>query len=79
MKARTERAIRGRLRARDGSGRSLRVAAGLSLAELADELDVDKATLSRWERGLESPRRSAAIRYHRLIEQLEQVVAEQEP
>lgn len=79
MKKRTERAIRGRMKARDGSGRTLRIAAGLSLADLAEELDVDKATLSRWERGLESPRRNAAIRYERLIDQLERIVGEPEP
>jgi DNA-binding transcriptional regulator YiaG len=79
MRKRTEHAIRGRMKARDGSGRTLRIAAGLSLAELAEELDVDKGTLSRWERGLESPRRSAAIRYERLIDKLERIVKEHEP
>jgi transcriptional regulator with XRE-family HTH domain len=53
-----------------GTARSLRVAAGLSLREVAAELGVGPSTLFRWEAGERRPRGKAAIRYAELLEAL---------
>lgn len=53
--------------ARTGEARRRRVAARLSLAEVADELDVSAATVSRWERGERLPKGSRAIAYGALL------------
>lgn len=57
--------------ARSGLARQLRLGLGLHLRELADELEVDVATLCRWENGLAAPRRDAALRWARLLRELE--------
>jgi transcriptional regulator with XRE-family HTH domain len=64
----------GALRLRSGRGRELREAAGLSVRQLARELDVDAATLSRWERGESRPRTRAASRWVALCQEIEHLV-----
>jgi transcriptional regulator with XRE-family HTH domain len=66
--------IRGRRNA-ELTGRTLRQAAGLSLADLAQEVPVSIATLSRWENGLARPRRANAARYQQLLEEIESEVS----
>lgn len=61
--------------AADGSARRIRVAAGLSCAELAAAIDVTRVTVSRWERGQRSPHGAAAVRWVRLLRRLEQAHA----
>jgi transcriptional regulator with XRE-family HTH domain len=55
--------IRGRTLGRTGRGRAIREEAGLSLRELAQIVEVDAATLSRWERGDVRPRQAGAARW----------------
>jgi DNA-binding transcriptional regulator YiaG len=55
-----------------GAARSIRLAAGLSLREIAADLGVSPSTVLRWERGERRPRTQAAARYgHRLEELME--------
>ncbi len=56
--------------ARSGSGRRIRVAAGLSQAELAEGCGVTPPTISRWEAGDRQPRGEPARRYAELLEAL---------
>lgn len=60
--------VRVRKAASNGAGRALRRRAGLSLRELADLIDVDPATLSRWERGAVRPRHDAALRWSNALD-----------
>lgn len=53
-----------------GGGRRIRVAADLTLRELAAEVGVDAATLYRWERGEGKPRGEAAVRWVRALESI---------
>lgn len=53
-----------------GAGRRWRQQAGLSVGELAAAIDVDPAALSRWERGLASPRPAAARRWLAALDEL---------
>jgi len=48
--------------------RSIRLGAGVTLAEMAAELDVTPVTVLRWERGSSEPRRARAIAYRRLLD-----------
>jgi transcriptional regulator with XRE-family HTH domain len=50
--------------------RWLRQAAGLQQADLARELQVTPAAISRWETGARQPRRVAAANYARLLARL---------
>ena len=61
--------------ASDGSARRIRRAAGLSLAEVANELGVTIGTVSKWETGARSPRRAAALKYAEVLRQLLEVEA----
>jgi transcriptional regulator with XRE-family HTH domain len=61
-----------RLRARAGSARSLRLAAGLSLREVADDVGVAVSTLWRWENGERRPHGAAAIRYAAVLDALDE-------
>ena len=49
--------------ARDGSGRRVRLAAGVSLTEMAAACGVEPQTVLRWEAGTRSPRARAAEKY----------------
>lgn len=53
-----------------GGARAIRERAGLSLAELAAEIGVDRSTLWRWETRRRRPRGEAALRYLALLEEL---------
>ena len=53
-----------------GAARSIRIAAGLSLREVGDALDVSPSTILRWERGERTPRAAGAERYGLLLEDL---------
>lgn len=53
-----------------GAARSLRLAAGLSLGEVARELGVSVSCVFRWETGERRPRGDAALRYGELLERL---------
>ena len=56
--------------ARSGAARSIRIAAGVSLAEVASQLEVSPSTVHRWETGLRSPRASSAVEYGVLLRSL---------
>ena len=56
--------------AENGEARRLRLAANLSLGEVARELGVAVPTLLRWETGERRPRGKAALRYAGLLEKL---------
>lgn len=54
----------------NGSARTIRTTARLTLAEVAAEIGVAPSTVWRWERGQRNPRGAAALRYGRLLAQL---------
>jgi transcriptional regulator with XRE-family HTH domain len=56
--------------AANGGARTIREAARISASEVARELDVSPSAISRWERGLRSPRGDDARRYARLLRRL---------
>lgn len=56
--------------ARRGEARTLRLDAGLSLADVAPEIGVDPSTLARWERGAARPHRDAAFRWEAVLARL---------
>ena len=56
--------------AKNGGARAIRQGAGLSLRDIARELDVYPMTVLRWERGERVPRAEAAERYARLLKRL---------
>jgi transcriptional regulator with XRE-family HTH domain len=53
-----------------GLGRRIRLAAGLSVREVATAIDVEATTLWRWERGTSRPRGSAARHWQALLAEL---------
>ena len=53
-----------------GAARAVRLAADLSLREVAAQIGVAPSTLSRWENGERRPRGEAALRYAHLLEEL---------
>lgn len=46
-----------------GAARAIRIAAGASLAAVARDVGVHRATVLRWERGERQPGRAATARY----------------
>ena len=54
----------------EGTARQIRVAARLSLSEVARQLDVEPGTVSRWETGNRVPRIGVAVRYADLLTDL---------
>jgi len=56
--------------ANDGTGRRIRIAAGVSLAEIARACGSTRGTISKWERGLLSPHGPPAVRYSAVIKAL---------
>ncbi|MBA2634299.1 MAG: helix-turn-helix transcriptional regulator [Chloroflexi bacterium] len=54
--------------ARTGIARVLREEAGVGLVELAGAIGSAPSTLSRWERGLTSPRPKGAIAWSRALD-----------
>ena len=63
-------ALQGREWARSGRGARIRRVAGVTQAQLARELDVDPATVSRWELGARVPRDAQAAAYARVLKVL---------
>jgi DNA-binding transcriptional regulator YiaG len=53
-----------------GAGRRLREGLGVSLDELAAAMGVNGSQLSRWERGLASPRPKGALRWLAALDEL---------
>ena len=53
--------------------RRRRVAAGLRLAEVAEPFGVSSLTVSRWERGLRTPRGDLLLAYGKFLRGLEAV------
>jgi transcriptional regulator with XRE-family HTH domain len=62
--------VRVRKMAANGTARTIREAAGLSLSEMAREVEVDRSTIYRWECGQRRPRGQAATRYLAFLEEL---------
>ncbi|TMC46845.1 MAG: helix-turn-helix transcriptional regulator [Chloroflexi bacterium] len=58
-----------------GQLREIRIRAGLTQQELADELGIARASLNRYERGHRRPRGLVAERYGRLLRTLRESVA----
>ena len=56
--------------AESGAARSIRIAARLSLAEMASLVQIAPSTLSRYERSQRSPRAEQAVRYGRVLAEL---------
>ena len=54
--------------------RALRVAAGLTQADLAAELGVSRAAVARWESGTRVPRGDYRITYAALLRELSRAV-----
>ena len=65
--------------AADGGARRLRQAAGLRLGDVAEDLGVTPATVSRWETAQRSPRGPVALRYAHLVSQLIDVLTLDDP
>ena len=55
---------------RSGEARELRLAARLSLAELAEDVGVHPTTIWGYEAGRRTPTGAAAVRYARLLRKL---------
>lgn len=56
---------------RNGAARALRLSAGLSLREIAEEVGAgDPSTVLRWEKGQRRPRGEMAERYGDLLDRL---------
>ena len=62
--------VRARAFVASGTGRAIRKAARLSLAELGQALGVDQSTVYRWETGERTPRAELAVRYAGLLREL---------
>ena len=59
-----------RQRGRNGSAKAIRIAAGLTIAEVAAAVGVGESTVSRWEGGSRQPRGEAALRWAALLTEL---------
>ncbi len=64
-----------RRHAASGTGRAIRVAAELSMDQLAEAIGVTKPTIWRWEQRKHRPRGAAAIRWARLLADLSRTSA----
>jgi len=60
-------------KARSGIARQIRKDARISMAEVAAALDVSESAVSRWESGSRLPRGETAIRWARLLDELERI------
>lgn len=49
------------------SARAIRLAAGVSQREIAEELGVDRVTVARWELGTRQPTGELLLRYMHLL------------
>jgi DNA-binding XRE family transcriptional regulator len=73
LESKMELAINGRELARSGRGARIRRNAGVSQAELAEELGVTPQAISRWERGARVPRARTAIAYAVMLRRLNEL------
>ncbi len=64
--------VRARVLATSGRGREVRLAARLSLADVAGVVGTAASTVQRWELGARCPYGAAAVRWLHLIETLEE-------
>lgn len=71
-----QRLAAARRHAAAGTGREIRVAAGISLAEVAGAIGVDESTVWRWEKRRSRPRGEQAIRWANLLERLRSSAAQ---
>jgi transcriptional regulator with XRE-family HTH domain len=55
----------------DGSARAIRLRAGWTLARMARQLGVHESAVGRWENGRRQPRGDVALRWARLVDELE--------
>lgn len=55
--------------------RMIRIKAGVSQGRMAQELNVHRMTICRWESGARRPRGTARLRYAAILEQLREVAA----
>lgn len=67
---RIERLVRVRQLCHSGAARSARLAAELSLSEVAKVIDTAPSTVYRWETCERKPRGDAALRYEQLLGRL---------
>ncbi|HKT05197.1 MAG TPA: helix-turn-helix transcriptional regulator [Rugosimonospora sp.] len=77
--SRTEQLATVRAWAKTGRARTIRIAAGVSLAEMAADLGITAAGLSRWERGERRCTGEPAIRWAGLLARLERDLARPRP
>ncbi|MHB1539280.1 MAG: helix-turn-helix domain-containing protein [Solirubrobacteraceae bacterium] len=73
----TEQALalaQGRIAASSGHARAVRLAAGLSLYDVARAIGTSAASVSRWESGVCLPRGELAVRYGGLVTALAQQI-----
>jgi len=61
---------RARQAARDGTAKALRTQAGLRQTEVGAVCGVSPQAVTRWERGLRTPRGDGGLRYARLLRRL---------
>ncbi len=73
MTARPLRIAKAHKLLRTADARTLRTAAGLSLADVAEAIGVTPAAVHSWENGKYLPRGEHAVRYARLLEDLAKV------
>lgn len=66
----TARLARLRRMCEDGTARTIRQSRGSSLREIARDAGTYPSTISRWERGLRSPRGAEALAYLDVLEEL---------
>lgn len=71
------RLVRIRQWCRNGTARSIRTSAGLSLADIAQAVGEPRNAIYRWESGANVPRSDAALRYFEVLEALVLALAEQ--
>lgn len=57
-------------RFRPERAKAIREAVGVSQQRLADELEVDRVTIARWESGDRTPRPESLVRYLDLLDRL---------
>ncbi|MCW3039253.1 MAG: hypothetical protein JWM31_1158 [Solirubrobacterales bacterium] len=55
--------------------RMIRISAGVSQTRLAQELNVHRMTVARWETGKRRPRAQVRVKYADLLDQLRREVA----
>ncbi len=56
--------------AANGTAKTVRTSAGLSLREVALDVGVDCASIYRWENGLVTPWRENALKYLKVLDEI---------